>query len=89
MTWKIIPANRYPGGIEELANAIREQHTWAAIASACFSSRRGLALLTFFVPLVHQGASQRLQAAVLNRNVSYDGSEAITFVAAEARNENA
>ncbi|KXN88568.1 Nitrosoguanidine resistance protein SNG1 [Leucoagaricus sp. SymC.cos] len=70
MAWRIVPADRYPGDIEELANEIREQHTWAAVA-------------------VHQGATQKLRAAALTKNASYDGSEAITLIAAEARNENA
>ncbi|KAJ3567909.1 hypothetical protein NP233_g6063 [Leucocoprinus birnbaumii] len=70
MRWRVVSAEQYPGGIEELSNAIREQHSWAAIA-------------------ICANATQRLETALLSRNASYDGTEAITFIAAEARNENA
>ena len=49
-----------------------------------FSSWIGLT----FQP-VHPGASAKLSAALAVPNSSYDGSEAITAYAIEARNENA
>ncbi|KAK0184308.1 hypothetical protein F5146DRAFT_245768 [Armillaria mellea] len=44
---------------------------------------------TWVAVVVHSNATSALNAAVSSVNSSYDGSEAITFYGAEARNENA
>ncbi|PBK61691.1 hypothetical protein ARMSODRAFT_623483 [Armillaria solidipes] len=44
---------------------------------------------TWVAVVVHSNATSALNAAVSSVNASYDGSEAITFYGAEARNENA
>ena len=42
-----------------------------------------------YIPSVNPGASSRLTNSLASPNTTYDGSEAITAYAEEARNENA
>ncbi|KIM42629.1 hypothetical protein M413DRAFT_408539 [Hebeloma cylindrosporum] len=44
---------------------------------------------TWIAVAVNQGASSRLEASIVNPDPSYNGADAITVYAAEARNENA
>ncbi|KAG6865536.1 hypothetical protein C0991_001729 [Blastosporella zonata] len=88
VTWTAVPASQFPGGLDELVNAVREEQTWAAIASASSLFLFFLRFLTFLPCLVHAGATTRLQASVATPNASYDGSEAITVYGVESRNEN-
>ncbi|KAG6865458.1 hypothetical protein C0991_002381 [Blastosporella zonata] len=44
---------------------------------------------TWVAVAINPGASARLQASYVNPNATYNGTEAITMYAAEARNENA
>ncbi|KAG6807451.1 hypothetical protein H0H92_007402 [Tricholoma furcatifolium] len=70
VTWNSVPSSQFPGGLNELATAIREEKTFVAVA-------------------INPGSSARLQASIATPNASYNGSEAITIVGNEARNENA
>jgi hypothetical protein len=86
ITWNIVPA-QVMGSLDELTTLVREEHTWVAIASCVlffFSTQIDLTSQP-----VNPGASAKLSAALAVPNSSYDGSEAITAYATEARNENA
>lgn len=69
--------------------------TWSVIpASQVAGGLDELAILireehTWVAVAIHSGASTKLNAALTIPNSTYDGSEAITVYAAEARNENA
>lgn len=82
-----MPASRFPGGDTELANAVVEQKIWVALAG----------MPTFHVPAlnathshpVNANATANLTASYANPDRTYNGSQAITVYAVEARNENA
>ncbi|TEB38305.1 hypothetical protein FA13DRAFT_1786108 [Coprinellus micaceus] len=40
VTWEVIPASRFPGGIEDLAQALRHEDSWTAISNLQPHSRR-------------------------------------------------
>lgn len=40
VTWEVVPASRFSGGPDELANAIRHEDAWTAVSSACLSPHR-------------------------------------------------
>ncbi|KAK0472580.1 hypothetical protein IW261DRAFT_1596748 [Armillaria novae-zelandiae] len=56
---------------------------WEEVASRVVEQK------TWVAVVIHSNATSVLNAAVSSVNSSYDGSEAITFYGAEARNENA
>ncbi|KAG6917873.1 hypothetical protein DXG01_000643 [Tephrocybe rancida] len=64
------PSSNFPGGPNDLINAVVEQKTWFAVT-------------------INPGASDRLQESYSNPNANYNGTEAVSMYAAEARNENA
>ena len=88
VTWTAVDASNFPGGASELVHAVTQQKTWVAIASWVF---------TLLLPpssndrcsLVNKGATSHLESSYTTPNASYNGSEAVTVYADEARNENA
>ncbi|KAJ2917992.1 hypothetical protein MD484_g2452, partial [Candolleomyces efflorescens] len=70
VSWTVIPATNFPGGPQELLEAVRDEQIWTAVA-------------------INPGSTSRLFAALTAPNASYNGAEAITAYAVEARNENA
>jgi len=70
ITWTVVPASQFPGGVHEVGTAVREEHTWVAI-------------------IINPGSTLRLNASLTTPNATYDGADAITVFAIEARNENA
>lgn len=70
MSWSVIPASEFPGGPVQLAEAIRHEDAWAAIA-------------------INPESSRRLSAALETPDPTYNGAQAITAYAVEARSENA
>ncbi|KAG6835079.1 hypothetical protein H0H93_005040 [Arthromyces matolae] len=81
-----MPSGNFPGGPNDLANAVVQQHTWVAVTSTSITR---LLRPTYDDRTVNPGASARLEASYANPNSSYNGSEAVSVYAAEARNENA
>ncbi|KAJ6480684.1 hypothetical protein C8R47DRAFT_596020 [Mycena vitilis] len=69
VSWEVVPASQFPGGISQLEDAIVQEKTWYAVT-------------------INTGASANLTTAVSAADASYDSSGTITFLAAEARNEN-
>ena len=86
ITWTVVPASQFPGGVHEVGAAVLEEHTWAAITSevARFSLR-----IIVDSRIVNPGSTTRLNASLTTPNATYDGADAITVFAVEARNENA
>ncbi|KAF8153410.1 hypothetical protein B0H34DRAFT_104331 [Crassisporium funariophilum] len=70
ITWTVVAASQFPGGVEELEHDVLDEQTWVAIS-------------------INEGSTARLSASLASPNSSYDGTEAITVFAVEARNENA
>jgi len=85
VTWSVVPSSQFPGGVHEVRAAVLEEHTWVAITSgvACFSLR-----IIFNAKTVNPGSTSRLAASLTTPNATYDGADAITVFAVEARNEN-
>ncbi|KAF5374176.1 hypothetical protein D9615_008810 [Tricholomella constricta] len=94
----------FDGGLvgQTVAQALTSQQvsllgkvTWTAIPASRFPG--GAVELaaevqeerTWAAIAIHSGSTTRLQASYTNPNASYDGSEAITIYAVEARSENA
>lgn len=87
----MIPASRFPGGESELANAVREQKIWVAIAGMLnvqLLFQPGLDHTIAPIP-VSPNATSRLTASYANPDRTYNGSQVATAYAVEARNENA
>ena len=87
ISWHIANATSFPGGESQVSRSVVEQAAWVAVASCVISSFLASSPLTDHV--VHEGASARLQSSYRSPNATYNGSDAITVYAAEARNENA
>jgi len=86
IAWRIIPASQFPGGVSDIINKVENDQTWVAVTSTCQATLQ----FSFLISLaVNEGATSRLEASIVNPDPSYNGSEAITAFAAEARNENA
>ena len=84
------PASAFPGGVSQVTHAVVEQHTWVAVVGKTLDSISVTGgYLNSMLHTVNSGASDRLQASYANPNSSYDGADAITVYADEARNENA
>ncbi|KAF8915948.1 hypothetical protein CPB85DRAFT_1217167 [Mucidula mucida] len=68
--------------------------TWKVMDAAQFSGPDEVAHLvveqkTWVAVVVHADATSNLTSAINNQDASYNGSQAVTFFAVEARNENA
>ncbi|RDB27751.1 Nitrosoguanidine resistance protein SNG1 [Hypsizygus marmoreus] len=69
--------------------------TWTAVPASQFQG--GLAQVandvveqkSWVAVAIHEGTSSRLQASYINPNATYNGTDAMTVYASEARNENA
>lgn len=88
VTWTQRSASDFPNGPAELGVSVTEEHCWAAIASMCLyfpSDVYG----DLSGPTVNPNSTARFQVSLASPNASYNGAEAITVYAAEARNENA
>lgn len=87
ISWTVVSKDRFRGGPNEVSNAVSEHKTWIAVTSmsTCPPAIKKLTLDT----LVNPGASTRLTTALENPDPTYDGSQAISIFASEARNENA
>ena len=87
MTWTVVTADNFPGGIGDIADAVVEEKIWIVVTGTL------LILPVIFlanpVVSVNPGASNKLTTALSQPNVTYDGSEALSIFASEARNENA
>lgn len=70
VNWKLRSADDFPGGLDQIAERVREEDTWTAI-------------------VVHQGATDALNAAIESIDSSYNGTSAVTIFGVEGRNENA
>jgi hypothetical protein len=86
IAWRILPATTFPGGVSEIIDKVKDDQTWIAVISTCQATWSFACLFTL---VVNAGASSRLEASIVNPDPSYNGTEAITVYAAEARNENA
>lgn len=38
MTWTVVPASQFPGGVDEVANAVAQNQVWAALTGTSGSS---------------------------------------------------
>ena len=85
--WTAMPAALFPLGEVQVADAVREERTWVAITSASAHCSH----LTHDTNMgsVNKGASERLRRSLGTPNATYDGKDAISVFAVEARNENA
>ena len=87
--WRSEPAERYPNGVHDIIEAIRDDAVWVAVASKYFRFSFAFVYLRSPSVQVNSRATQNLQNAVSLSDSSYNGSLAITVYASEARNENA
>ena len=86
IAWRILPTTTFPGGVSEIMDKLKDNQIWVAVISTCQLTPQFSLLISL---AVNEGASSRLDAAILNPDPSYNGSEAITVFGVEARNENA
>jgi hypothetical protein len=88
VTWTPVNASEFPGGLSQVADALIQQKTWVAVTSTLPFSLPGTFAITDKC-VVNGGATARLQSSYVSPNASYNGTDAITVYADEARNENA
>lgn len=84
--WYTVPASMFPNGEADITDAIVNEKAWAAVASTSYALPH--ATTAHSSPLVHAGATSRLDAAIAaGSSAGYDNQVATAY-AAEARNEN-
>lgn len=54
MTWTVVPASQFPGGVDEVANAVAQNQVWAALTGTSDSSASYEYSLTPFYRCVWQ-----------------------------------
>lgn len=86
ISWEVKPASLFPRGVVDVKQAIYDEETWVVVTSEL---SQFVASISRHLFLVSEGATNRLNSALANPNATYDGSEAISVLAVEARNENA
>lgn len=88
ITWTAVSAREFPGGVSQLREAVIQEKTWVAITGELYVYSIVFRMLKR-EPAVNEGATARLQASYITPNAAYNGSDAITVYANEARSDNA
>lgn len=89
LSWFVVPASQFPGGVEEVADAVAQNRVWVAVTSTLrpLLERMRKCSLHSICLSVNPGASNNLTAATVSADPLYNGTLAVTAYAAEARNE--
>jgi len=89
LRWDVRKAEDFPGGFEDLRNAIINEDCWAVALSEWSPFPIGAEINSYHQPLVNANTTNQLNSAVLSSTTEYNASLAVTVFLNEARNENA
>jgi hypothetical protein len=86
ISWNVVPAANFPGGIPQVENAVVDQKTWVALTSSYY-------VLPVFNIIngkmtVAPDVTSQLNASLDSPNALYNASQAIIVLGNEGRNEN-